>query len=117
MIGDKASNMVSLACREVAQGKVVRVKGMHDKEIVVPETKEARTKKREEQLAREEAERARQMEREMLLQAQLERKDEEPEEADEDRESEDPDVDNLFSVVDQFDDIDTTQTFEDEDAE
>ena len=43
MIPDEAANMVSLACREIAQGKVVGVEGILKKsEYSVPLTKEAR---------------------------------------------------------------------------
>lgn len=43
MVPDEAANMVSLACREVAQKKVVRVEGVLKKdEFSVPLTKEAR---------------------------------------------------------------------------
>lgn len=63
MTGDKAANMVSLACREVAQGKVVRVKGDYNDKITVPKTKKAREMERQAKLAKEEAERAREAER------------------------------------------------------
>ncbi len=43
MIPDEAANPVSLACREIAQGKVVGVEGVLKKdEFTVPLTKEAR---------------------------------------------------------------------------
>lgn len=63
LVKDEAANMVSLACYEVAQGKVVRVKGDKSDEIVVPKTKAARDAERAAQLAKEEAEKAREMER------------------------------------------------------
>ncbi len=59
MVDTKAANMVSLACKEISEGKVVCVKGDKSKEIVVPKTKEARDRERAEQLAKEEAEQAR----------------------------------------------------------
>lgn len=59
MVDTKAANMVSLACKEISEGKVVCIKGDKSKEIVVPKTKEARDRERAEQLAKEEAEQAR----------------------------------------------------------
>lgn len=60
MVGDSAANMVSLACREIAQGKVAVVKGDHKAETVIPKTKAAREKAAREEAdarkAREEAE-------------------------------------------------------------
>lgn len=56
MVPDSAANMVSLACREVAQGKVVVVPGDHTKEMKVPKTKAAREAERAAQKAREEQE-------------------------------------------------------------
>ena len=59
MISGSAANMVSLACKEISEGKVVCVKGDKSKEITVPKTKEARDRERAEALAREEEELAR----------------------------------------------------------
>ena len=56
MVPESAANMVSLACREVAQGKVVVVPGDHTKEMVVPKTKEAREAEKAAQKQREEQE-------------------------------------------------------------
>lgn len=56
MVPDHAANMVSLACREVAAGKVAVVPGDHKKEMVVPKTKEAREAEKAAQRAREEQE-------------------------------------------------------------
>lgn len=42
MIPDSAANMVSLACKEVAQGKVVCVSGDKEQSTFVPKTREAR---------------------------------------------------------------------------
>ncbi len=54
MVADEAANMVSLACREVAQKKVVRVEGVLKKdEFSVPLTKEAREAIAAEKRARE----------------------------------------------------------------
>ena len=54
MVPDEAANMVSLACREVAQQKVVRVEGVLKKdEFSVPLTKEAREAIAAEKRARE----------------------------------------------------------------
>ena len=54
MVPDEAANMVSLACREVAQKKVVRVEGVLKKdEFSVPLTKEAREKIAQEKRQRE----------------------------------------------------------------
>ena len=51
MVPDKAANNVSLACREVAQGKVVSVPG--DVDPVVPITREERIRREEEKRKRE----------------------------------------------------------------
>lgn len=56
MVPDSAANMVSLACREIAQGKVAVVKGDHKKETVIPKTKEAREAEAAARKAREEQE-------------------------------------------------------------
>ena len=57
MISEPAANMVSLACKEIAEGKVVGVKGNLKKgEYAVPLTKEAREAISAEKKAREEAE-------------------------------------------------------------
>ena len=54
MVSDEAANMVSLACREIAQKKVVRVEGVLKKdEFSVPLTKEAREAIAAEKRARE----------------------------------------------------------------
>ncbi len=54
MVADEAANMVSLACREIAQKKVVRVEGVLKKdEFSVPLTKEAREAIAAERRARE----------------------------------------------------------------
>jgi len=51
MVPDKAANNVSLACREVAEGKVVAVPG--DCEPFVPITREERIRREEEKRKRE----------------------------------------------------------------
>ena len=57
MVGDEAANAVSLACREIAQGKVVGVhKVLKKNEYVVPLTKEAREAIAAEKRAREQQE-------------------------------------------------------------
>ena len=49
MIDDEnAANVVSLACREVAAGKVVAVKGDVEDEAVIPITREEKIRRREE---------------------------------------------------------------------
>lgn len=54
MVADSAANMVSLACREVAAGKVVSVEGnLKKSEYEVPLTKQARQKMEDERKARE----------------------------------------------------------------
>ena len=54
MISEPAANMVSLACKEIAEGKVVGVKGNLKKgEYAVPLTKEAREAISAEKKARE----------------------------------------------------------------
>ena len=42
MIPESAANMVSLACKEVAEGKVVSVAGDKTREVFIPKTREAR---------------------------------------------------------------------------
>ena len=98
MIPDKAANMVSLACKEVADGKVVCVKGDRSKEIVIPKTKAARDAERAAQLAKEEAERQRELERAMQYEAQAAAQTEKATESD---------VTGLdmISVVQSFDDL------------
>ena len=98
MIPDKAANMVSLACKEVADGKVVCVKGDRSKEIVIPKTKAARDAERAAQLAKEEAERQRELERAMQYEAQAAAQAEKATEGD---------VTGLdmISVVESFDDL------------
>jgi len=98
MIPDKAANMVSLACKEVADGKVVCVKGDRSKEIVIPKTKAARDAERAAQLAKEEAERQRELERAMQYEAQAAAQTEKATESD---------VTGLdmISVVESFDDL------------
>lgn len=102
MVADKAANNVSLACREIAQGKVVRVKGDVSKDIVIPKTKAARDAERAEQLAREEAERAREAERAMQFEAMQAKAAEASEETEEDMVA---DASDLFEVVDEFEDL------------
>ena len=51
MVPDKAANNVSLACREVAEGKVVAVPGTV--EPVIPITREERIRREEEKRKRE----------------------------------------------------------------
>ena len=51
MVADKAANNVSLACCEVAEGKVVAVQGIKDP--VVPITREERLRREEEKRKRE----------------------------------------------------------------
>ncbi len=99
MIGTKAANMVSLACKEIAEGKVVRVKGDKSKEIVVPKTKAARDAERAAQLAKEEAERQRELERAMQYEAMAENKASEEAPADETTAL------DMIEVVESFDDL------------
>ena len=101
MIPDKAANMVSLACREISEGKVVCVKGDKSKEIVVPKTKAARDAEKAAQLAKEEAERARELERAMQYEVA------EPAEAAPAEEESSDGVDGLdmIEVVDSFDEL------------
>ncbi len=57
MVGDEAANAVSLACREIAQGKVVGVhKVLKKSEYTVPLTKEAREAIAAEKRAKEQQE-------------------------------------------------------------
>ena len=46
--GKGAANVISLACREVAAGKVVAVKGDVEAEAVIPITREEKIRRREE---------------------------------------------------------------------
>ena len=96
MIPDKAANMVSLACKEVAQDKVVCVKGDKSKEITVPKTKVARDAEKAAQLAKEEAERQRELERAMQYEAAAEAKEES---------SEDVTGLDMIEVVESFDEV------------
>ena len=118
MIGTKAANMVSLACKEIADGKVVCVKGDKSKEIVVPKTKAARDAERAAQLAKEEAERQRELERAMQYEAMAENKA-----AAEEAPADDSTALDMIEVVESFDDLpDVTddavdEDFVDEDAE
>ena len=96
MIPDKAANMVSLACKEVAQDKVVCVKGDKSKEITVPKTKVARDAEMAAQLAKEEAERQRELERAMQYEAAAEAKEES---------SEDVTGLDMIEVVESFDEV------------
>ena len=105
MIPDKAANMVSLACREIAQDKVVRVKGDKSKSIVIPKTKAARDAERAAQLAKEEAERQRELERAMQYEAAAEAKEEN---------SEDVTGLDMIEVVESFDEV--PEVTEDEDV-
>ena len=104
MVGDKAANMVSLACREIAQGKVVRVKGDKSKEIVVPKTKAARDAEKAAQLAKEEAERAREQERAMQYEAMQAKAAESASEEQEEEVSSTADLD-FIEVVEDFDEL------------
>ena len=104
MIPDKAANMVSLACKEVAQDKVVCVKGDKSKEITVPKTKVARDAEKAAQLAKEEAERQRELERAMQYEAAAEAKEES---------SEDVTGLDMIEVVESFDEV--PEVTEDED--
>ena len=104
MIPDKAANMVSLACKEVAQDKVVCVKGDKSKEITVPKTKAARDAEKAAQLAKEEAERQRELERAMQYEAAAEAKEES---------SEDVTGLDMIEVVESFDEV--PEVTEDED--
>ncbi|MCR5804623.1 MAG: DNA-directed RNA polymerase subunit omega [Clostridia bacterium] len=104
MIPDKAANMVSLACKEVAQDKVVCVKGDRSKEITVPKTKVARDAEKAAQLAKEEAERQRELERAMQYEAAAEAKEES---------SEDVTGLDMIEVVESFDEV--PEVTEDED--
>ena len=97
MIPDKAANMVSLACKEVAQDKVVCVKGDKSKQITVPKTKAARDAEKAAQLAKEEAERQRELERAMQYEAAAEVKEEES--------TEDVTGLDMIEVVESFDDV------------
>ena len=113
MIPDKAANMVSLACREIAQDKVVRVKGDKSKSIVVPKTKAARDAERAAQLAKEEAERAKEQERAM----QYEEIANAAAAAAEETSSDDDGLD-MIEVVESFDDLpDVTNGEEDLDED
>ena len=105
MIPDKAANMVSLACKEVAQDKVVCVKGDKSKEITVPKTKAARDAEKAAQLAKEEAERQRELERAMQYEAAAEAKEEN---------SEDVTGLDMIEVVESFDEV--PEVTEDEDV-
>ncbi|MBO7450175.1 MAG: DNA-directed RNA polymerase subunit omega [Clostridiales bacterium] len=105
MIPDKAANMVSLACKEVAQDKVVCVKGDRSKEITVPKTKVARDAEKAAQLAKEEAERQRELERAMQYEAAAEVKEES---------SEDVTGLDMIEVVESFDEV--PEVTEDEDV-
>ena len=98
MIPDKAANMVSLACKEVADGKVVCVKGDKSKEIVIPKTKAARDAEKAARLAREEAERAKEMERAIQFEANAKAEEESAEQ-------EESDGLDMIEVVESFDDL------------
>ena len=98
MIPDKAANMVSLACKEVAEGKVVCVKGDKSKEIVIPKTKAARDAEKAARLAREEAERAKEMERAIQFEANAKAEEESAEQ-------EESDGLDMIEVVESFDDL------------
>lgn len=109
MIPDKAANMVSLACKEVAQDKVVCVKGDRSKEITVPKTKVARDAEKAAQLAKEEAERQRELERAMQYEAAAEVKEES---------SEDVTGLDMIEVVESFDEVpEVTEDVSEEDLE
>lgn len=104
MVADKAANNVSLACREIAQGKVVRVKGDKSAEIVIPKTKAARDAEKAARLEREEAERARELERAIQFEA-IQAKANDAEEAAEEEEVSAVSADDLFEVVDDFEEL------------
>ncbi|MCR5618029.1 MAG: DNA-directed RNA polymerase subunit omega [Clostridiales bacterium] len=97
MIPDKAANMVSLACKEIAQDKVVCIKGDKSKEIKVPKTKAARDAERAAQLAKEEAERQRELERAIQYESTSEIR--------EDNSSEDATGLDMIEVVESFDEV------------
>ncbi len=97
MIPDKAANMVSLACKEIAQDKVVCIKGDKSKEIKVPKTKAARDAERAAQLAKEEAERQRELERAIQYESTSEIR--------EDSSSEDATGLDMIEVVESFDEV------------
>ena len=97
MIPDKAANMVSLACKEIAQDKVVCIKGDKSKEIKVPKTKAARDAERAAQLAKEEAERQRELERAIQYESASEIR--------EDSSSEDATGLDMIEVVESFDEV------------
>lgn len=61
LVPDEAANMVSLACIEVNEDKVVGVHGTHDKEIVVPKTREAIQAEKEERRKRQESQHAKEI--------------------------------------------------------
>jgi len=97
MIPDRAANMVSLACKEIAQDKVVCIKGDKSKEIKVPKTKAARDAEKAAQLAKEEAERQRELERAIQYESTSEIR--------EDNSSEDATGLDMIEVVESFDEV------------
>ena len=73
MIPDQAANAVSLACREIAQGKVVGVRGnLKKNEFALPLTKEAREAAEAERKAKEAKEEYRRMADSVDAEAELE---------------------------------------------
>ncbi|MBO4637019.1 MAG: DNA-directed RNA polymerase subunit omega [Clostridiales bacterium] len=90
MIPDQAANAVSLACREIAQGKVVGVRGnLKKNEFALPLTKEAREAAEAERKAKEAKEEYRRMADSVDAEAELEA-----------QETPESDVEDLFKTED-----------------
>ncbi len=107
MVDDKnVANVVSLACCEIAQDKVVAAEG--DQEVVVPITREERIRREEEQKERERRAEEARLEREAAYSAV-------PEAEDGEEKADDSALDSLLATV--TGNIEEDGEFDDEDVE